>query len=389
MNQQNLWTYDDKSGVERIKVIKQPDALTCGPTCLAMICEHLEFHPEMGVHDIAFVCGTNAKTGTTDIAMKKGLEYLGLKYERPRSERAKTLSYLRQSISDGNIVILRTLMPGGYKHWVLLHAYDDNGFHATCPSMGKKYWKDDFIYDVWSKRDFDCFSVPRSRREHKDALRMETEHLRKAWKPIHEMDLKSFLMNKPVIPNSSLTKWHHNEIKAVGERLKDTWENKAISSSARKLDYKFENYSFFALDRNGLTKDMLIVDENDKVVAGISRGTTWVDPSMRGKGIGKEMVIAAHSFSGVRFLYPSSYSENGYHARVAAHKEAVRRALINGLDVPIPVLVHYSDELEQARDRLHNIPESEVVSALMAIDIAKNDENSEVSRQLDLFDRKT
>jgi len=70
-----------------------------------------------------------------------------------------------------------------------------------------------------------------------------------------------------------------------------------------------------------------------------------VDEEIRGLGFGKAMVMAAAEIRGGLPLagHGSNYSESGYQTMRAAHREFVRRALLDGEDVPENVLADYPE----------------------------------------------
>jgi hypothetical protein len=328
-------------GLARFPIVRQQDAFSCGAACLRMVCNHLEFHPRVSVKEIARIAGTNPKTGTTDVEMRRGLAALGLSFEYPKGPEFTSTEYLRAVLLD-NVVFLRTLLPGGprhpegFKHWVILHGWDTKGFLVACPGAGARRWGDAFTYKVWAARDFDHFVVSSDRRDHPAALRQERARIERAWRPVHEMTLLEFLRNVPVVPNHKLVRWHHDAIRDAADAI----QLMGTAGAGRLMAYDgAPGFAFRAVPRNGATQDMVVIDTaNGKLAGGISRGLRWVHPDYRGRGLGAEIALAAHSEPGAEFLCPISYSEGGYASRVAAWRLAVTRALEAGVDVKPEVL---------------------------------------------------
>lgn len=95
-----------------------------------------------------------------------------------------------------------------------------------------------------------------------------------------------------------------------------------------------------------------------EVVGGYCDSVLWIAPEVRGKGFAVELVIAAAEKSGCR-MDPVSYTLEGLRAHMAAHREAVRRALFSGKPVPQRVLADYPELLESlviTRDALTSSP---------------------------------
>lgn len=326
-------------GLARFPLARQTDAYSCGAACLRMICDHLEFHPGVGIKEIGRLAGTNPATGTTEVEMARGLDALGLAWERPRGTGT---AYLRQVVGAGNVILLCTLLPGGprrpegYKHWVVVHGCEADGFRIACPGAGARRWTEGFTHRVWAARDYDHFVVPADRRAHPRALAQERRLRATEWRPVHEMTLREFLRGAPVVPDAKLNRWHREIIREAAEAIL------LMGASGQGRDMAHDGapgFLFRAVPRNGSTEDMVVIERGTgRTAGGISRGLRWVHPEFRGRGLGAEIVLAAHSERGREFLNPSSYSEGGYRSRVAAHRLAIERALAAGIPVPARVL---------------------------------------------------
>jgi GNAT superfamily N-acetyltransferase len=117
----------------------QPDGISCGPTCIAMVRDGLAARaglpPGPGTEAVAAMCGTNTRTGTTHEGVAVALAGLGLAGRRVTG-RAGFREAFRDAMQAGNPVLLRTLTHG-YKHWVLAtHARPDGRIRILDPGLG-------------------------------------------------------------------------------------------------------------------------------------------------------------------------------------------------------------------------------------------------------------
>lgn len=98
---------------------------------------------------------------------------------------------------------------------------------------------------------------------------------------------------------------------------------------------------------------LLAIDsETDGLLGGITRGTIFVEPEARGRGIARDMHISLQAHDRV-ILAPSHFSEGGYGARLAAHRDAVLLDHKAGKPVHAENLVRYEDELRKQLDSTH------------------------------------
>lgn len=141
--------------------MRQPDGITCGPTCIKMVADHLGGGEGITVQMIASICGTNPQTGTTDITLKRGLDALGITYIEHTNYGLKPL---RKQLKKGSIFILRTLM-SGQKHWIITEGLTKpaktSQFKIADPGVGRKYTMTDTEVDeICSARDWQVFEIP-------------------------------------------------------------------------------------------------------------------------------------------------------------------------------------------------------------------------------------
>ena len=142
----------------RIEHLYQPDGISCGPTCLKMILNHIQTN-DVTIEDIKKIVGTNNIKGTTLDDMIVGLENLNIKYEYPKLENKETaIKYLNNSIKNNNPIILRTLTQG-IKHWVIVDDFDGEYYSVEDPWLGEIQYNEEEIIVIWEPRDFDCLKI--------------------------------------------------------------------------------------------------------------------------------------------------------------------------------------------------------------------------------------
>lgn len=330
-------------GLLRLPQRRQTNGYNCGPTCIRIVLDHLEFRSDLSLDELWDIMGTNTKTGTTEIEMERGLRasklnYLHLSPGSLTNDRV-ALEYLRSQLDSDQIVFLRTLVYG-CKHWVLVHGHvPGREFLVTCPSMGYTTWSSDYLVESWSARDYDHFTTPSQRNLHPDAVADDYMRNLAEWKPVHEMSLDEFTGDFNVVPDAKLADWHRDIIAATGHNVVKNANRIRTGDFTGCHDMDCENASslrFISLERDGCTHDMVVLDrESGKTIGGIVKGVTWIEPSFRRQGFGAEMVLAAHSMPQIKFLRPSSYSTSGYATRVSAHSLAINRARMAGLEIPL------------------------------------------------------
>lgn len=173
-------------------LIRQPDSITCGPTCLVMVARALTIlngktplavHGQNGVLSgyanmivaTGKAMGTCFEFGTRHIEMAAGLRLFGLPVvrsiggvdpENDTGEPAKLVrldaeATLSEALHEGNAVILRTLWHG-CKHWMLLYSDGEKLFLLDpCSSVPAEIDQELMreIVNAWAKRGYDGFSV--------------------------------------------------------------------------------------------------------------------------------------------------------------------------------------------------------------------------------------
>jgi len=144
----------------KIPQINQPDAISCGNTCIKMTLDYLNSYTNTSINDIIKICGTNAKHGTRDIEMRKGLEYFNIPHQQngTKGDDDIQIEYLNRVLNSGNIFFLRTLTYG-MKHWVIVCGKENGLYHINDPGQGSRTFITDRLLEVWKPRDYDGFEI--------------------------------------------------------------------------------------------------------------------------------------------------------------------------------------------------------------------------------------
>lgn len=152
-----------------MKHMYQPDEISCGPTCLKMVYDHIK-HGEITFEEIKKICGTDNIKGTTLDDMIVGLKHIGINYEYPTlSSPESAIQYLNESLFGGDVIILRTLTKG-IKHWVVVTGFDGRTYEVKDPWLGEIKYSQKQIINIWAPRDWDCLRIPKEQVDKTNAL---------------------------------------------------------------------------------------------------------------------------------------------------------------------------------------------------------------------------
>jgi len=175
----------------KIGHLYQPDGISCGPTCLKMVLNHIQSN-EVTIEDIKKIVGTNNIKGTTLDDMVVGLENLNIKYEYPKLVNKETaIKYLNNSIKNNNPIILRTLTQG-IKHWVIVDDFDGEYYSVKDPWLGEIQYNEEEIIDIWEPRDFDCLKILKTKLTSNDGEFIVRLYDEKDKEQVMSMMIKSF-----------------------------------------------------------------------------------------------------------------------------------------------------------------------------------------------------
>jgi GNAT superfamily N-acetyltransferase len=104
---------------------------------------------------------------------------------------------------------------------------------------------------------------------------------------------------------------------------------------------------FYLADIRHRELDVALVQKDTRyndlyVVGGYIDDTLWIEPALRGKGLGAILVLKkADKMAGV--LEPTTYTSAGKATHIAAHRKAILDALSEGYRVSARVLADYED----------------------------------------------
>jgi GNAT superfamily N-acetyltransferase len=142
-----------------VKQIRQPDGISCGPTCIKMVGDF--FKGEVAsIEDICKSCGTDHITGTPPERMRKGLASLDIKYVEHIDDENPYQS-LRDAIDRGSVTMLRTLTHR-VPHWIVVHSYNEespNIFYVNDPWLGQLEYNEKQLEEIWRERNYFFFEV--------------------------------------------------------------------------------------------------------------------------------------------------------------------------------------------------------------------------------------
>ena len=142
--------------MKNIKLINQPDSISCGPTCLQMIAD--SFKITTTIDELKTICQTDYESGTTGSRMILGLDYIGLDWERFPKQNESAYQKLKQAKLNKNLVLFRTLI-GGVKHWILC-SFESDELIIFDPASKKKYTlSEEKLDQIWSARQYDGFII--------------------------------------------------------------------------------------------------------------------------------------------------------------------------------------------------------------------------------------
>ena len=139
-----------------MKLIKQPNGISCGPTCIKMVGEHY-FGGLPDINEIEKMCETDNITGTPPERMIKGLDKLNVPY-KIHYKTEKPFENLRAILDKGNVCIIRTLTYG-IPHWIVAYDYTDKGYKINDPSFGVLLLNEETLNERWEPREYYCFEV--------------------------------------------------------------------------------------------------------------------------------------------------------------------------------------------------------------------------------------
>lgn len=144
---------------------RQPDGYSCGATSVKIV--SLIYNTEqLGIEELKKVCSTNPSTGTIETGIMAGLNRLGLPFQRTFDiilNREQDEIYLDSILKQKFVYIMRTLLYG-VKHWIVVYdKLEKDYYQCLDPSAGIVSYHKDFIFKAHELRDFDGFTILKSR----------------------------------------------------------------------------------------------------------------------------------------------------------------------------------------------------------------------------------
>jgi hypothetical protein len=149
------------------KVILQPDEISCGPSCVAMIRRELGIRhgvsSPLGVGHFGSMCGTNDRIGTVPAGLDIAFAGLGVAADfRSGGGRDRVLGDSLEALARGDLVLCRTLT-NGVKHWTLAHGFEAGRFDVADPWLGTRRLNPAEFLEPLRLRGFDRYVVDMSK----------------------------------------------------------------------------------------------------------------------------------------------------------------------------------------------------------------------------------
>lgn len=254
---------ESKPKINNLALIRQERGYDCGPTCLKML-----LGPSSpSILQICKMCGSDAMTGTDDVRMASGMEYLGIRY---RVGFGKSTQALEDVLARGNTVVLRTLTRG-IKHWVVVYGWDGDVFYVNDPWLGSIRYSPKEIEAIWKPRDYFYFEILRNLKESAD---VEIREMTEADLPVVEQAM--LVVFKGILDPKELIYYAH----AHDTRLSKIAE---VGSKFSGFYLLQEKSILEVVDHETIIDKDLQYYEHKRGLEGVALG---VLPEFRGSGVG-------------------------------------------------------------------------------------------------------
>ncbi len=332
----------------------QPDAISCGATAASMVLKALGFLPSGGIADIQKLIRTNPQTGTIPWAVVEGLANIGVvaQHREDRTAKSSPDSYIWRLLEDRegkNYAMLRLLVGGHGKHWVVAEKLPNGQMSLIDPGNGAKiHGGFSSIVQDWVARNCEAITIPMNPAQH--PAKAPPSDLTPASsgmiKP-EENSLLDWLTHKTATPtlvsNAVYERDFVHDPKDFGRLLNELAQDPYLRPMKGIIGIKNKDAKFYVVGGPGYNESM-VVRLNGRVVGGLLNGTNYVLPEYRRQGLGGDLLLTASQFPFFRFLKPTVYSENGYRARLSAHRRALMSALERGESVSTEILADYTPD---------------------------------------------
>lgn len=180
-----------------MNLIKQPNGISCGPTCIKMVGEFIGGLVD-SIDEICLKCGTDSIVGTPPERMIKGLDSYNFNYEI-HSKNTEPFVVLKHIIDSGNVAILRTITHGN-PHWIVIHSYEEDIFNVNDPWLGTLTYSETELKKIWEPRDYYFFEIKTNK--HNDQKLNDV-----TIRPLEKSDLKYIIPNlEEILSRTGLSK---------------------------------------------------------------------------------------------------------------------------------------------------------------------------------------
>ena len=252
-----------------IGYIRQPDGISCGPTCIKMVGDFIQ--GDVGeISDICKKCGTDNLTGTPPERMIKGLDSLKIDYVI-HSDEKEPIESLKNVIDRGHVALLRTLTRG-MPHWIVLVDYVGDMFKINDPWLGQIEYDEEELRSICEPRNYYYFEIITGMKKTPSGV----VNIRK----LTNADIREIFENLEKIYHK--TGWSKEDIW-------DTISNAGVSNESfvAEVDGKLAGFYFIGQNQIPGNIEEFSYLKKMKGVEGIALG---VLPEYKNMGIGKKLI---------------------------------------------------------------------------------------------------
>lgn len=279
-----------------IDYLEQPDPITCGNTALCMISNHYKL--QVSIYELKHIMDTTPEYGTTDIHMKRGLDYLNMDYLQFKEN---PFEQLHDCLNKGGFVLLRCLVQD-IKHWLVCSHIEDGKYYILDSWLGESLYTYEELVDVWKPRDYDGFCVYGVNK-----VVVETVSIEK----ITEENIPNIISMASAIYANVMT--YENNYKFI--------ESSLDANLSHQLIVNGELAGFYFLRESAFEEDIF---KGMNVLEGLGLG---IHPKFRNLGLGSLMINWMENYA----------FKNNYHYIVGGHSKKLnnlhywekRRSILN------------------------------------------------------------
>lgn len=138
--------------------MSQTSGINCGSTALKILLNYYRTSINPSLDRLTNIMEVDTEFGTTDVRMKKGIDYCNLNSKQIVTDIDNAINLLKNYLKNDRKILLRTLIHG-VKHWCVVYDYNDGRFYVSDSWLGKITYDDNGIYNIWEPRNFDGFVV--------------------------------------------------------------------------------------------------------------------------------------------------------------------------------------------------------------------------------------